>query len=247
MFAIFNLYPAEGDIMLSKTQARWFFILGTGLFSLIFVFLTVDTINKIPAQTNSENLTEEVVLGQKIWTDNNCMGCHTLLGEGAYYAPELTKTYERRGPEWLKVFLKDPQAMYPGERKMVQYDFTDQEMDYLIAFFKWIGEMDLNNFPPEPDLKQDKTVVVGNTASQLEQPKKFKTLCMACHAVGGKGGIVGPPLDGVGSRLDEEFLDHWIKDPSFVKPGTTMPKLPISDLERKDIVTYLLSLKGANP
>ncbi len=31
----------------------------------------------------------EVVLGKKVWEDNNCIGCHTLLGEGAYFAPEL--------------------------------------------------------------------------------------------------------------------------------------------------------------
>lgn len=229
--------------MLSKSQARWFFLLGTGLFSLIFVFLTIDTIRKIPAQTNSVNLSDSAKRGQKIWTDNNCMGCHTLLGEGAYYAPELTKVYERRGPEWMRVFLRDPQAMYPGERKMVQYDFTEDEITDVIEFFKWIGEMDLNNFPPEPDLKQDTTVVATNE-SKVEAPEKFTTLCIACHSVSGKGGKVGPALDGVADRFSAEYLDKWISDPQSVKPGTAMPKLPISDSERAEIVLYLGSLKG---
>jgi nitric oxide reductase subunit C len=53
------------------------------------------------------------------------MGCHTLLGEGAYYAPELTKVYERRGPAFIRAMLRDPEAMYPGQRKMQNYDFTE--------------------------------------------------------------------------------------------------------------------------
>lgn len=141
--------------MLSKSQARLFFIGGTVLFSLLFLFLTVDTILKVPAQTNQQNLTDAVKRGKRIWDENNCMGCHTLLGEGAYYAPELTKVYTRRGVMWLKLFLKDPQAMFPGERKMVNYHFKEKQIDDLIAFFKWIGEMDLNGFPPKPGLKSE--------------------------------------------------------------------------------------------
>jgi hypothetical protein len=48
--------------------------------------------------------------------------------------------------------LRDPQALFPGQRRMVQYDFTDDEINALVAFLKWIGEMDLNGFPPKPSL-----------------------------------------------------------------------------------------------
>lgn len=41
--------------MLTKSQARLFFILGTVLFSGVFLFLTVDSIKKVPEQTNQEN------------------------------------------------------------------------------------------------------------------------------------------------------------------------------------------------
>jgi nitric oxide reductase subunit C len=76
------------------------------------------------------------------------MGCHTILGEGAYYAPELTKVVDRRGEPWLRIFLKDPQAMFPGKRRMVQYDFSDEQIEDVIAFLGWIGEIDTNGFPP---------------------------------------------------------------------------------------------------
>ena len=40
-----------------------------------------------------------------------------LLGEGAYYAPELTRVYARRGPDFIAAMLRDPEAMYPGQRR----------------------------------------------------------------------------------------------------------------------------------
>ena len=128
--------------MLSKSAARSFFLVGTLVCVAFFIGLTVDTLGRVPGQTNAQNLTESVKLGKKLWEKNNCMGCHTLLGEGAYYAPELTRVYERRGPQFMRALLKDPQAMYPGERKMVKYNFTDSEIDQLIAFLsgsaRWI-------------------------------------------------------------------------------------------------------------
>ena len=230
--------------MLSKSQARTFFLAGTILFSGVFLLLTVDTIATVPKQTHAENLTPEVIRGKDIFDHNNCMGCHTLMGEGAYYAPELTKVFERRGPVWMKQFLKNPEAMYPGERKMVNYHFKDQEIEDLIAFFKWIGEMDLNGFPAKPDLNPAAAPVKPAAGAQIvAPPAMFTQICSSCHSLGGAGGAVGPALDGTGSRRDAAWLDKWLLDPAAVKPGTTMPKLPMTDAERKALVDYLLAQK----
>ena len=70
--------------MLSKSQARWFFVGGTIFFFAIFLFLTFDTIREIPARQNSDAMTDSVVRGKHLWDSKNCMGCHTILGEGAY-------------------------------------------------------------------------------------------------------------------------------------------------------------------
>ena len=83
--------------MLTKSQARAFFLGGTLLCGTAFVGLTVDTFQRIPGQTRENEITEEVARGKELWERSNCMGCHTLFGEGAYYAPELTRVVERRG------------------------------------------------------------------------------------------------------------------------------------------------------
>ncbi len=140
--------------MLTKNQARNFFLGGTVLFFLIFLVLSWHTLSReVPKQTNEENLTEDVVRGKELFDKHNCMGCHTILGEGAYYAPELTKVIDRKGAEYCKTVLMSEEPWQPRGRKMVAYAMSEQEANDVVAFLKWIGEMDLNGFPPEPDLK----------------------------------------------------------------------------------------------
>ena len=229
--------------MLTKSQARWFFLGGTIFFSLIFVVLTIDTLRQIPERQNSDEMTAEVVRGKMIWDDNNCMGCHTILGEGAYYAPELTRVVDRRGEEWIRLFIRDPQAMYPGKRRMVQYDFTEDEITEVIAFLRWIGRIDTNGFPPEPDLKPPVAVVATAPAALADRPEYFDSVCAACHSVGGAGGTVGPALDGVASRIEAAELDRWLADPAAVKPGTAMPNLALPDDLRAELVAWLTTLR----
>lgn len=233
--------------MLTKQQAKTFFIGGTLLFSGVFLWLTVDTVLHVEARGKAHVISPEVVRGKKIWEDNNCMGCHTLLGEGAYYAPELTKVIERRGEEWIRIFIKDPEAMYPGQRRMVKYSFSDAEIDDLLTFFRWIGGIDLNGFPPKPPLQsgtQSAATSVSTGATQRPQPPIFTSICAACHMVGGKGGSVGPELDEAYTRLSREQMVAWLRDPQSVKPGTAMPKLPLSEDQLAELADYLQSLGG---
>jgi nitric oxide reductase subunit C len=139
--------------MLSKKQARAFFLGGTLVTFLVFIGLTVYSLSGDVDQTNKENITESVVRGKKIWESNNCMGCHTILGEGAYYAPELTKVVERlnlkydgQGEEVIKSILMSEVPWQPNGRQMVAYNMTEKEAEDVIAFFEWIAEIDLNGF-----------------------------------------------------------------------------------------------------
>jgi len=74
------------------------------------------------------------------------MGCHTILGEGGYYAPELTKVIDRRGEGYVKAVLQSPVPWGPRGRKMVKYQMNNEDTEALIAYLKWIGKIDLNGF-----------------------------------------------------------------------------------------------------
>ena len=233
--------------MLSKSQARAFFLGGTGVFAAAFLALTYDSHRQVPKLTNADKLNDEVIAGKVIWEDNNCMGCHTLFGEGAYYAPELTKVIERRGKPWLRMFLKDPEAMFPGERKMQNYNFSDEEIEHVIAFFDWCGKVDLNGFPAKPPLGRVAAPPV--VESTVPQPSLFNDKgCLGCHAIGGKGGNIGPALDTVASRLKREEIEKQISDPPTVDPASgkmQMPKIPMTPEELKTLVDYFEKLSPA--
>ncbi len=230
--------------MLTKSQARLFFLGGTLFFSLIFIALTVDSLNQVDERQNTHLLTDSVARGKMIWDSENCMGCHTILGEGAYYAPELTQVVARRGHEWLRIFLKDPEAMFPGQRRMVKYEWTPEQIEDVIAFLEWIGKIDTNGFPPEPDMAPATvTASLPAAGGAAGRPEYFGKVCIACHAVGGEGGNVGPALDGVAGRFTRDELDRWLSDPTSVKPGTAMPNLALSDATRNELVAWLTTLK----
>ncbi|GAB6066936.1 hypothetical protein JCM13664_02540 [Methylothermus subterraneus] len=98
-----------------------------------------------------------VALGKKTIQAKNCMNCHTLLGNGAYYAPDLTKAWldpawgpENVRPMLMKLFLMDPESnarTYGTGRKMPKLKITEQEAEGIVAFLKWMAAIDTNGFP----------------------------------------------------------------------------------------------------
>lgn len=132
----------------TKSTARNIFYGGSVFFFLLFVALTFDTMSTLPKQDNSANLTESVVRGKKIWETRNCIGCHTLLGEGAYFAPELGNVYPRRGPEFIKAWIQSQPTGTPGRRQMPQFHLKDGELEDLVQFLKYSSEIKTNNWPP---------------------------------------------------------------------------------------------------
>ena len=138
----------------TKTMARNIFYGGSVFFFLLFLALTFDTQGVLAERDHRENITAEVILGKKVWEDNNCIGCHTLLGDGAYFAPELGNVYQRFGGnatalEAIKIFIKSrPKEGVPGRRSMPQFNLSDEELTGIAEFLKWTSEVNTANWPP---------------------------------------------------------------------------------------------------
>lgn len=87
----------------------------------------------------------------------NCINCHTILGNGAYYAPDLTKAW--LDPAWgaevvreqlMIAFLMDPTSNARGfgtMRRMPKLGITEEEARGVVAFLKWTAAIDTNGFP----------------------------------------------------------------------------------------------------
>lgn len=135
----------------TKSMARNIFYGGSVFFFLLFLALTFDTMSALPERDNRHNITEQVALGKKVWEENNCIGCHTLLGEGAYFAPELGNVYTRFGnsKEAIKAFISSrPKDGIPGRRSMPQFNLDDEELEAIAEFLKYTSEINTANWPP---------------------------------------------------------------------------------------------------
>lgn len=132
----------------TKAMARNIFYGGTVFFFLLFLALTFDTMKVLPKTDNRGELTPGAIAGKHIWETRNCLGCHTLLGEGAYFAPELGNVYERRGPDFIKAWIQAMPTNAPGRRQMPQFHLTDQELSDLVEFFRYTNGINTQNWPP---------------------------------------------------------------------------------------------------
>lgn len=135
----------------TKSMARNTFYGGSVFFILLFLTLTFDTTGRLPERDQRNAITEQVALGKIIWEENNCIGCHTLLGEGAYFAPELGNVYKRFGnsTEAIKAFIASrPKDGVPGRRSMPQFNLSAEELEAIAQFLKYASEINTDNWPP---------------------------------------------------------------------------------------------------
>ena len=113
---------------------------------------------KVWSESEAENLLN---LGKMTIQSRACMDCHTLLGNGAYYAPDLTKAW--LDPKW-NLLIKNmvnaktkEEAMakwlmntdkYPTfTRRMPNMHLSEKEAKAVVAYLKWMSAIDTNGFP----------------------------------------------------------------------------------------------------
>jgi nitric oxide reductase subunit C len=137
---------------MSRKSAFLIFFFGTAISALIFLYLTFDFHRQEAAFANTQNITPQVVAGKKVWHKYNCNDCHTILGFGGYYAPDLTKAFFRLGKSNIVAIVTGPDKVYKGSfRKMPNLGVTRAEAGSLVEFLKWVGEIENRGWPPQDE------------------------------------------------------------------------------------------------
>lgn len=227
---------------MSAKTAKWIFYLGTLISAALFLGLTVDTHRQIQTLTHADQLSDQVVAGKRVWQKYNCNDCHTILGFGGYYAPDMTKVYWRRGEEGIKAVVRTPEK-FTTWRKMPRLPVTDQELTQLVAFLKWTSEIDNHDWPPQDaKLRRTAQAAVGLGVSPGATLFKDKG-CFGCHRLNETGGTLGPDLTHVGARRDRSTLEKILEDPKSVNPQATMPAPGLGRTERDQLADFLAGLK----
>ncbi|MBN1238886.1 MAG: cytochrome c [Gammaproteobacteria bacterium] len=214
---------------MNQRQARLFAIACTGIAALAFLGLTVDSHRQFPELTNADAITPEVSAGQDVWHKYNCVNCHTLFGEGAYYAPDLTKIADLRGEPYLQAYMRDPAQFYDEQRHrrlMPNQNLSEEEITNLIRFLQWVADVDTQGWPPRPILVATGFAPPSREAVAADQPgveqvelrpvtpesdpraigenlfRSVTPACNACHSLTEGMDMAGPTLAGIRTRAE---------------------------------------------
>lgn len=219
---------------MTRAQARLFAIVSTVLVTIAFLAMTVDSHRQFPVLTNEDKMSQQVLDGKHVWHKYNCTNCHTLLGEGAYYAPDLTKIALQRGSAYLKAFLHDPSRFYDEQkvrRVMPKQNLSDKEIDDVIVFLDWIAHIDTQGWPPRrilvsgaaiPGTNMEQTAQasqsIQSAASSTEPVAQGQVLfnatppaCFACHSISPGVNLAGPSLAGMSTRAAATITEPGYK------------------------------------
>jgi nitric oxide reductase subunit C len=223
---------------MSNKGARNLFIIGSLIFFAIFLAMTFDTLNQLDSR--APIITQAVDDGKMVWHKYDCVGCHSIFGNGTYFAPDVTKIAAHKPKGYLKKFLMDPKGVN-AQAVMPKLGISSLEADNLISFLDWISKVDTNNWPPKPILAT--AAGVGGkplTAGQLVYQSQG---CSNCHTINGIGGMSGPDLTKVGGTRDHDWFVGHFKDPQKYVKDSAMPPVSASDADIEQLTAYMLTLK----
>ncbi len=144
------------DVM-TKSMARNIFYGGSLFFIAIFVALSIDSHRYIvTTSTDKATLTPSVAAGKRLWEKHACVNCHTILGEGAYFAPELGNVMTRWGVaddpdgafEALKSWMDAMPTGIEGRRQMPNFGLNDEDYRNIADFLRWTNKIRTQDWPP---------------------------------------------------------------------------------------------------
>ena len=186
--------------------------------------------------------TPQLNLGRHLLSRYGCVHCHTIkMPDGSAMQPtddppSLEHIADKTTREWIYAWLKDPQA-YAVSATMPNFKLSDADARDISAF-----------------LIADSTPIPGDTAPVAAaktppDPTAGATLygqsfCASCHAVQNAagnvvGGVVGPELTRVGSKLKPEWLQVWLRNPRIYDAGTAMPHYRFDDRQITVLTGFL--------
>ncbi|MBI3015436.1 MAG: c-type cytochrome [Candidatus Tectomicrobia bacterium] len=171
-----------------------------------------------------------------LWRKLQCTSCHRIGNSGGSIGPDLSGEGSRVRRAWLEQYLKRPKPLRPLlQARMPDFHLQDSEVRILADFIStslWSQDVGRNSR--------------GSLDLSRETAEKGRLLlresgCIGCHELEGKGGKVGPRLDRIAERLNEDWIRAYLKDPQRMFRGAAMtPNYGFDDEQIRALTAYLL-------
>ncbi|GAB4540619.1 MAG: hypothetical protein Fur0020_09860 [Thermodesulfovibrionia bacterium] len=177
--------------------------------------------------------------GRKVIEEYNCLGCHKVKDTGGEIGPDITNEGKKSRPEWLYIFLKRPWKIRPEpvlRVRMPDFSLSDSAVHTVIEYFSCLSNVGY------PYMLEEKRKVHPEDIMEGEKLYHEIFSCIACHRINGNGGEIGPDHTDLASRLQREWIEKWVKDPTSIKKDVRMPAFKFEDWQIEAIVDYLMTL-----
>jgi mono/diheme cytochrome c family protein len=182
-------------------------------------------------------------LGEQLFRAFNCAACHrhAFIQPREQAAPALASEGMRVQKTWLESYLRYPVALRragynPGDgSRMPDFHLAEDEA-------RAVADELMRQRTPLPGLKTNFT---ARPLSAFARDKALHLLqdklsCLGCHRLGDQGGVLGPDLGLVSSRLQPSYAFSIIAQPRQLAPHSIMPQVPMPPESVELIVRYLL-------
>ena len=190
-----------------------------------------------------DNVAQAPVLteGRQLIQTYNCRGCHKIEGYTKQWVPDLDGIGSKVNRSWLVQWLKHPKGYFAGA-KMPNFLLSDEDAnvlaDFLMTFKAFAADAQLIPLP--------RSLAAANASEQtrmvsLGETRFREARCISCHPISGRGGYVAPDLGKVASKVSEEWLYNYVKEPKRLQPDVEMPQYGFDEKDLEAVVAYMES------
>lgn len=138
-------------------------------YSILTFYTDFANKNPDPSQitVSFNNKSFDAAEGKKAFEQYQCMECHTIVGNGGYFSPDLTNVYKRTGGSdaVLANFMLSG-VPSKGMPPMKDRGMNEEDSYRVVAFLKYASMLDTNGWPNNGSWDRDGSLD-GTSASRL--------------------------------------------------------------------------------
>jgi len=210
--------------------------------------------------------TPQLARGRELLTHLNCQACHKLNNlHPPELGPDLSSVGYKVSRQWIYKWLNEPRTIVAedgkvtvngyetkNELRMPKFPLKEDEIKALSAFLSVQKAKPIETYKINPAVV---TKLSKNPELLAQGEVRFRQImCTTCHSLAARrageskmiGGEIAPELTKVGSKVNEEWLVAWLRNPQSYLPHCTMPRYEWSDEVLYKVSQYVIN-KLADP
>jgi cytochrome c551/c552 len=197
----------------------------------------------------------------KAIASKQCASCHKLKGPAVTTIAEVLK---RKAPDlfyagskfnagWLEAYIQNPTTIRPAGTVYVNNITLEGDTDVIKSVPKCASKLSARDAKAvagylmglkDKSMKSGVVTIGKFSKARAKLLMYKKNACNACHTDPKKGGGIScPTFEGIGARLNPDWMYSFIKDPKHWDPKVWMAKDDLEEHSLQLIVNYLAAQK----